>query len=226
MSKLTPLPEGARCESRYRKTEHLDRCRLALHHGGLHNCNGKRWTSEQAETVHRKRLPRRDGLCRVCGDEPRSPTTNNGLGRRCLSEHRKLYTKAVRDPEHLIYRRWTQADLDKLRDEWGRYPPRVLVARTGRSYEALRCRAHILGLVTGRHGAYPHMHSNDFGCTCLVNNGRRHWSADEVAILEIRYTRGDSLDAIARSLKRTRHAVRAKVAGLQIKRDREESVAA
>jgi hypothetical protein len=96
----------------------------------------------------------------------------------------------------------------------------------GRTYEALRVRAHLLGLTTGRRGAYPHKHGNDFGCTCIVNNHQRHWAPDEVAILEIRYTRGDSLEAIAKVLDRTRLAVREKARDLRMQREPEEDVAA
>lgn len=233
MREKTTLPDpSVRCESRTRRgvRNHLWRCRLEVNHPGKHACHRRYWTDAEAVTDFGKRLPRYDGLCRRCGEEPRSPTTNNGLGASCLREHRKRYTKAVREPESLILRRWTEPELQKLRDEWGKFPPRDLVARFGRSYEALRCRAHILGLKTGRKGSYPHKHDNDFGCTCaVVTNPRRHWSPDDVAILEIRYTRGDDLHAIARDLKRTFWAVREKARALGMQRmddyEDEEAVA-
>lgn len=81
---------------------------------------------------------------------------------------------------------WTEADLARLRRDYGRVPTGELVRSMGRSKAAIFTRAHVLGLVHGYH---------------------RAWSDDESAALAIAFEHGVAIGDLAAALGRKRHAV-------------------
>ncbi|WP_292637200.1 hypothetical protein [Novosphingobium sp.] len=81
---------------------------------------------------------------------------------------------------------WTEADVARLREDYGKVPTAELARAMGRSKASIFTRANLLGLVHGFH---------------------RPWSDEECAALEIAFARGIAMADLAAALGRKQAAV-------------------